>query len=230
MGFHAESGFVARGADLPRRDNVRDWIAWHFIHRDNLVQLRDTGHLLPSALVTPQRSVADRAVKERRVFSVQPDAEYPPSTVREHVPFYLAAKSPMLFKVTSPGPEEYRAPQRELVFLGCAVGDVMDAGFTWCFSNANASSPLAEFSRDPEHIGDFVDFDLLCRRVWRRTSDDAFRPSRRAAEFLVLGSVPLALISLVVTRHEENLAHARVILGDGIPTRRYSATDALFYS
>jgi hypothetical protein len=230
MGYIPASGFVTRGPVGPRRDNVRDWLVWHFTHRGNLPAICRVGHLLPSALVQPYRSVANESVKDRRTYEVDPDDAYPKSTVRDHVPFYIAAKSPMLYAVTSPGNQPYKAKASDLVFMGCAVGDVMDAGLTWCFSNGNASSGYTSFSREIDRIGTFVDFDLLCQKMWKNTPDDAMRQGRRAAEFLVLHGVPLELVSVVVTRHQRDLDEVRGLFPARSPARWYGATDAIFFT
>jgi hypothetical protein len=78
-------------------------------------------------VVQPLRSVANDDVKDRRAYAVAPDATYPRCTVRDHVPFYVAAKSPMLFAVISPGPGKYKTKSSELVFLGSVVGDIIEA-------------------------------------------------------------------------------------------------------
>ncbi|WP_433797867.1 DUF4433 domain-containing protein [Actinoplanes sp. CA-252034] len=221
---------MARGRDKPRRDNVRDWIVWHFTHISNIPNICQQERLLPSSAIQPSRSVANKEVKERRTFAVAPDESYPKSTVREHVPFYIAAKSPMLFVVTSSGSDAFKAPSSELVFFGVVVADLVDAGLTWCFSNGNAASSYTSFNRDLDQIGNFVDFDLLCATMWGKTTDDGSRPSRRAAECLVLNEVPLSLISLVATRTAHTLEKIRENFRDDAPRRIFKATDVLFYN
>lgn len=71
----------------------------------------------------------------------------------------------MLFAVTSPGSQPYKAESADLVFMGVVLGDLIDADLTWCISNGNASSGYTQFSRDLGQLGEFVDFDLLCQRM-----------------------------------------------------------------
>ncbi len=224
-----DSGFVARNGG-PRRDSPSDWVVWHFTHRDNLELICGGGFLLPSSVIEPRRSVANERVKGRRTYSVVPDNEYPTSIVHDHVPFYMTAKSPMLYVVTSPGSAPFKAPSTELVFLGAVLGDLIDAGLTWCISNGNASSRYTEYTRDLDAIGDFVDFELLCARIWRDTPDDPYRQGRRAAECLVLGPVPIELISVVVTRDQPGLNYASEQF-DGLPgIRQYHVMPEIFYN
>ena len=221
---------MARGGQGPRRDSPRDWVAWHFTHRDNLEAICGAGRLLPSASVKPVRNVANPSVKERRTWAVEPDPDYPRSTVHEHVPFYLAAKSPMLFVVTRSGEETYRAESSDLVFLGVALGDVIDSGATWCVSDGNAASAYTQFSREFDTLGNFVDFDLLCQKIWKNTADDGNRQGRRAAELLVAKEVPLELVSVVLTRNETELGYARERFGAVSGQRQYFAMTAVFYN
>ncbi|MDP9796767.1 hypothetical protein J2S43_005279 [Catenuloplanes nepalensis] len=135
-----DSGFMARGQARPRRDNVRDWLVWHFTHVENVPSIAEAGILLPTAKVRPPRSVANDEVKGRRIFTVAPDPSYPAATVSDHVPSYVAAKSPMLYAVTTPGPGNFKARSADLVFFSVVIGDLIDAGLTWCVSNGNAAS------------------------------------------------------------------------------------------
>jgi hypothetical protein len=174
--------------------------------------------------------VANDDVKDRRTYWVRPDDDYPASTVRDHVPFYIAAKSPMLYAVTSPGPQAYKAKSPDLVFMGAVLGDLIDSAMTWCISNANASAWYTAFSRRLDQIGDFVDFDLLCQQMWNNTIDDPHRQGRRAAECLVLGRVPLHLVSVIVTRDDAGLERARQHLETVGGMRQYHAMRDIFYN
>lgn len=226
--FIPASGFVARNG-RPARERPDDWIVWHFTHRDNLADICRAGSLLPASSVNPARSVANDVVKGRRTYAVTPDGTYPPCTVHDHVPFYIAAKSPMLFAVTSPGTAAYKAHSSDLVFLGAALGELHRAGLTWCVSNGNAASGYTAFSREMGSLGDFIDFDLMCEQDWRNTADDPFRKGRRAAECLVLGSVPLELVSVVVTKDAAGLRYAQRLLEPVGGARHYCIKPEIFF-
>lgn len=95
----------------------------------------------------------------------------------DHVPFYIAARSPMLYVVCK-GHSGYSGGAGPLVHLGVALGDIIDADLTWCASDGNAAASYTKFSRQVDTLGTFVDFDLLCQRQWHNTDDD---PTARAA-------------------------------------------------
>jgi len=227
--YFPDGGFVARGADGPQRNAPRDWAVWHFTHIDNLPAIVGAGRLMPSASVAPARDVANSDVKARRAQRiVTPDAAYPPSVVNDHVPFYIAAKSPMLY-VMSRGHDGYQGGCEPLIFLGVFLGDIIDAGLTWCVSDSNAAAQYAAFSRQVDTLGSFVDFDLLRQRDWYNTNDDMDRKSRRAAETLVLQSVPLELVSLVVAKSNPMLLAAQDLLRNVGGVRQYLVRDQMYY-
>ncbi|GGP70169.1 type II toxin-antitoxin system toxin DNA ADP-ribosyl transferase DarT [Saccharothrix coeruleofusca] len=230
MAHYRTSGFAAIGSALPQRDRPRDWLVWHFTHIDNLPSIARAGCLRCQNHQEPPVSVALNKVKERRAFTtVAPDSEYPPGkSVADHVPFYIAAKSPMLFVVTR-GHHDYSGGDGELVFLGLTIGHIADSGVTWCASDSNAARNFVEFSREVSSLGRFVDFDLLCRRQWNNTPEDPDRSSRRAAEVLVLDRLPLTMISHVVAKEQAVLDKARSILDATGGTRRYLVMPDFYY-
>lgn len=224
-----DSGFTA-GSGAPNRDDAPDWYVWHFTHRDNLASIVAAGGLLAPSAVTPTKNVADRQVKARRdLVAVSPDANYPPGKyVRDHVPWYIAAKSPMLFAVCR-GHRDYSGGADPLIFLGMGLRDLIASGRIWCASNMNAASFDVEFSRDVRGLGSFVDFDLLCAKMWNRTGDDPQRPTRRAAEVLVLDFVPLELVGAVVARTVPALNAARSALRNVGGARDYWHLPQFYY-
>lgn len=223
-----DGGFVAHDGG-PRRDAPREWMVWHFTRIDYLPEIVDDGKLVCDDAVSPRLgSVASREVKERRRASVVTALDYPPSrTVSSHVPWYIAAKSPMLYFVSK---NFVPAVVDGLVFLGMRLGDLADSGLEWVASDSNAAAALAEFSTDMDSLGEFVDFDLLSTRMWKNTADDPDRMTRRAAEVLVHGSVPLELVSVVIARNESTLESAQTIFEDaGFAHIRFRQSDVFSY-
>lgn len=226
--YKRESGFVARN-DGPDRQRPRDWIVWHFTHVDNLPSIVSTGRLLPDSAVTPLTDVAYDEVKERRRHKVvDPDTDYPASMVSDHVPFYIAARSPMLF-VVQRGHAGYSGGVAPLVHLGVFLGDIIDADLTWCASDGNAGAGFTKFTREINELGTFVDFDLLCQYRWNNTDEDTNRQSRRAAEILVHGHVPVELISWVCCCNEKTMTQAEDLLNSVGVVRNYVVKPEMFY-
>jgi hypothetical protein len=226
--YFGSSGMTARDTN-PAPGDPRAWVVWHFTHIDNLPRIIAQGGLLASNRVDPTTNVASSEVKDRRTTAVvRPDTSYPPSVVSDHVPFYIAPKSPMLY-VVHRGHPEYLGGCEPLIFLGCLVGDIFDSGLIWCISDGNAAATFTRFSRDEATLGKFVDFPLLCQRDWYNTSQDSDRKRRRAAEMLVRGQVPLGLISVVVARNDTMLARARGLLESVGGKRDYVRMPKIYY-
>jgi len=212
------------------KDVPRDWLVWHFTHESNLSSMVSLGCLCSPALKVPATNVANQEVKARRdSIPVYPDPGYPPNkVVSDHVPFYIAAKSPMLYAVTK-GHMDYHGGADPLVFLGASIGAIVDSGLTWCVSDANAATNYVRFTRDLNGLGDFVDFHLLCQRMWSKTPDDQYRPGRRAAEVLVLDRVPLELITNVIAKTQVTLGRVRAALGSVGGSRHYQVEPTFYY-
>lgn len=203
-------------------------MAWHFTHRDNLPSIISTGVLAPSSSVTPTTDIADVGIKDRRrTVSVRTPDDYPVSVVADHVPWYWTALSPMLYRVKRTASDWGGRPE-DLVFFGLNLGDAIDDGLVWCCSDRNASTRLAEFSRDAANLGDFVDFDLLTQKMWNNINEDPDRASRRAAELLVLGEVPLSMIHVACVASEEVASEVRALLVGLAPAQGIRVVPKLF--
>jgi hypothetical protein len=204
-------------------------MVWHFTRIDYLAEIVGDGQLVCDEQVSTRvGSVASADVKARRRMMIVNAPDYPPGrTVSSHVPWYIAAKSPMLYVVTRNQPRDV---VDGLVFLGMRLGDLEASGLEWAASDSNAATALAEFSTDLDTLGEFVDFDLLSAQMWSNTHDDPDRMSRRAAEILVHGQVPLDLVSVVVAKNEQTLDTARQTFEDsGYDDIKYKRSSAFTY-
>lgn len=226
--YQQHGGFVAHGGG-PRPDAPHDWIVWHFTPLPNLSRIVSHGKLVcDDSAPKTSGSVANGDVKALRRNRMVDAPGYPPGrSVSSHVPWYIAAKSPMLYYVTRNQPRDV---VDGLVFLGMRLDSLVKSGVEWVASNGNAAAQVTEFSADLANLGTFVDFDLLIARDWANTFEDPHRKSRRAAEILVHECVPLELVSLVVARNEATLEAARELLsGAGQNQVKFLHTDKLSY-
>jgi hypothetical protein len=133
-----------------------------------------------------------------------------------------------LYAVTR-GHTDYDGGTESLIFLGLPVGRIVDSGFVWCVSDANAATDFVEFTREVDQIGEFVDFDLLCQKWWNKTPDDQHRPSRRAAELLVLDRLPISMVTHVAAKTQAKLAEATTILTSLDGQRQYRVEPGFYY-
>lgn len=212
MNFHPDGGFVAVGG-APSTRNAADWLVWHFTRLEYLTEIVADGGLTCDDDVTVRAdSVADPGIKaERRNRIIAADGYPLGRAVSAHVPWYIAAKSPMLYRVSKTFPSSVLD---NLVFLGMRLGDIVDTDLEWVASNANAASALTRFSTDLDSLGSFVDFDLLKAQYWNNIPEDLARASRRAAEILVYKRVPLDVMSVVAARNGSTLERARDTLSE----------------
>lgn len=228
---YADGGFVGAYGP-PTVDNPSDWIVWHFTHVDNLRGIVQAGGLLADSAVTSFLNVASSEIKTlRRSRPVVPvDGPYPSGLmVSNHVPWYVAAKSPMLFCVCRGYNVDYNGGAAPLIFFGVKIGDLAQSGAIWCFSDRNASVSFATFSVALERMGEIVDFELLKQKSWANTSDDQDRKARRAAEVLVADHVPLELVSVVLAFDAEHLELARAAMNDVRGSREYVVRPEFYY-
>lgn len=179
---------------------------FHFTHLDNLPAILAQGALLSDTSVRERGLLANEAgdpeIKERRRHQV---VTCPPGgVVADYVPFYFAARSPMMFKLWVGGVPSFTGDHRDLVYLVSHVDRVVAARAPSVISDRNAAKYLADFTNDVSALGDltsevpesaFIDWRLMKARVWRNTPDDGERMERRMAEFLVRGEVPLGLLT-----------------------------------
>jgi ssDNA thymidine ADP-ribosyltransferase, DarT len=134
----------------------------------------------------------------------------------------------MLFAVTR-GHKDYNGGTESLIFLGLPVGRIVDSGLVWCVSDANAATDFVKFTREVEQIGDFVDFDLLCQKWYGKTSDDQHRPSRRAAELLVLNRIPVSMVTHVAAKTQARLDEAIAMMAFLDGQRQYRVEPGFYY-
>lgn len=185
----------------PLRNAPGDWIVWHFTPVANLPDIAAAGELHADYRVGPHENIANVDIKLRRLVMPVEATNYPPGRmVGEHVPWYIAGKSPMLYVLKEHAPD--------IVFFGMQIGDALAHGVEWCVSDGNAAARVTQFSSDLATVGDFVDFDLLGQKDWFNTNQDSDRKRRRAAEFLAYDRVPLSAMSLVVASNKETLKAA----------------------
>lgn len=232
MRFHRESCFAAIGSRPPQIDAASEWLAWHFTTWANLERIVADGCLKPDSEATPAQGVGDKGIKADRLrMSVTPldRADYPQGVcVGDHVPFYFTPRSPMLYRVLKRR-AQYQGDHTGLVMLGISLRSVLEQRLTWCVSDRNAASPLVRFMCDVQGLGTFIDFDLMKQFMYERTQDDTDRPTRRAAELLVLGRVPLALITHVVVTTRDGLITARQMLHTVGCSRQYEVQPSFLY-
>lgn len=180
-------------------------LLFHFTHIDNLPAILEEGALLSDSIVEARGSLSTEAgnpaIKQRRREREVSCA--PGGCVCDYVPFYFAARSPMMYVLWKGTVPSFAGDHRDLVYLVTDVDRIVQADLPFVISDRNAAKDYVEFSNDIAVLGDlttpapqsaFVDWPLMKEAMWSNTPDDPERMERRMAEFLVHGHVPLDLL------------------------------------
>ena len=192
-------------------------LLFQFTHVDNLPAILEAGALLSDTVVEEHGLLAteagDPAIKYRR--RGQPVTCFPGGCVGDYVPFYFAARSPMMYVLWRGSVPSFTGDHRDLVYFVGEVDRLVDAGVAFAISDRNAAKAYAAFSDDVSVLGDlaapvpqstFIDWPLMKETMWKDTPDDPERMERRMAEFLVHGQVPLELLTGVAVRSDDRRA------------------------
>ena len=198
---------------IPPRER---WIL-HFTHLDNLPAIVARGALVCD--VTARRGlnreeVGDAEIKDIRRRRAVPAG--PGGTVGGYVPFYLAPRSPMMYRIACDHrdgtPGRYPGGDRPLLYLASTLGAVIDAGLTWVGTDGNAATATTVFTTDLDRFDEMVDWPLMTATRWNNTEADPDRQRRRMAEVLVHAAVPLSVIHQVAAYSDREAARARAAL------------------
>jgi hypothetical protein len=189
-------------------------LLFHFTHLDNLRQIALDG-LCCDLLAQAGRlrtEVGNLDIKEARRKRAVPLA--PGGMVADYVPFYLAARSPMLYVIWRGQVPTYQQGQEDLVYLVSSVDRIRAAGLPAVFTDRNASLGYASFHSDLAQIDEIIDWELMEARIWRDGPEGWDRKERRMAELLVHQIVPCGAIIGVGVIDAGRKALAELILKD----------------
>ncbi|EFP57978.1 DUF4433 domain-containing protein [Dermacoccus sp. Ellin185] len=193
----------------------------HFTRVEHLGTIVQQGllsdHAVGSAL---QHEIGNRNIKAQRTRRVVPIP--PGGVVADYVPFYFAARSPMMYSIAMGNVPGYAEGTARIVYLVSDVGRVLTDGMRVVISDRNAALHVAAFRPPTVELfaGDFIDWDLMRARYWGQYDDGSTRADgreRRMAECLVHQKVSWGCITHVVAKSEAVAREARLLLGDRLP-------------
>lgn len=202
---------------------------FHFTHIDNLPSIIAANALSCDARISRSGALGVEAgnpqIKERRRSRAVACAPW--GTVADYVPFYYAARSPMMFTIAKGNVPTFTGDHHDLVYFTSHVTTIIEAGLPWVASDRNAAVAVADFTNDPavfdclahpDPAAGFVDWPLMNRTYWNSVPNDPDRMERRMAEFLVHDRVPLSVITSLAV-HSPRQA--------GIVERLFTSVDGL---
>ena len=185
-------------------------LLYHFTHISNLESIAEEGLFSDTQIQARQRapkevSLAD--VKQRRRHRAVP--LQPGGCVADYVPFYFAARSPMLFTISKGGVSTYSEGQDEIVYLVTSIDKVTEEHLRFVFTDRNAALQTARYGDDLRDLDNYVDWELMEARMWNNTDKEPDRRERRMAEFLVHDHVPWSAFIGVATYNDKRCQQAR---------------------
>ena len=136
----------------------------------------------------------------------------PGGVVADYVPFYFAARSPMLYVIWRGQVPTYQAGQEDVVYLLTTIERVKESGIPSVFTDRNATLGYAEFNNDLAQIDSVIDWDLMEAMVWKDQPGDWDRKERRMAELLVHQRLPWEHIVGIGVLDDVRRAKVEVIL------------------
>ena len=203
----------------------RRGLLFHFTHISNLASIAVEGLYSDAQVEASRRApteVGNVDVKQRRRNLAVPLA--PGGCVADYVPFYFAARSPMLYIISKGDVPTYSGGQDEIVYLVTSTEKVAVAQerLRFVFTDRNAALGFARYGDDLQVLDDYLDWELMEGLMWNDTNEEPDRQERRMAEFLVHGHVPWSAFIGVATRDDEKCRQAERALssvGREIPVR-----------
>ena len=193
----------------------RRGLLFHFTHINNLTSIATLGlasdnHVQADGRLTTE--VGQPGIKAPR--RERPVPCGPGGVVADYVPFYFAARSPMLGSIHSGRVPTYQGGQADIVYLVSDIDRMVELGLPFVFTDRNAIKDYAAFNNDLDQIDHLIDWPLMEQRMWHNTTAEPDRMERRMAEFLVHHHVPWEALLGVVTYDEGRSEQAVHLLGN----------------
>lgn len=186
---------------------------FHFTHMDNLRSIAELGLVADVEMAASEEGfveVANQDIKARR--RDREVSASPHGRVSEYVPFYFAARSPMLYAIHMGNVRTFAGAAEELVYLVTDIAAIESADLPFVFSDRNAALRLADYSNDLSQLDSYVDWQTMEGRWFTNTESEPDRTERRMAEFLVHRHVPWSAMIEVGTMTESRTAEASAII------------------
>lgn len=197
-------------------------LLFHFTHMANLESIVRDGLSCDSVARNGQLQVevGNHDIKLRRRSRAVPIE--PGGVVSDYVPFYFAARSPMLYVIWRGQVPTYQAGQEDVVYLVTSIEEVTESGAQYVFTDRNATLGYARFESDPALVDTVVDWDLMEATMWNDQPGDWDRKERRMAEFLVHQHLPWEHVVGIGVIDDARRAKVEAVLasvGQGTPVR-----------
>ncbi len=178
---------------------------FHFTNIKNLPGIIGAERLLCNNQVaeagTRYTDVASREIQLRRARTEVTCG--PGGVLPNYVPFFFAARSPMLFRIYK-DVDIYPEGQEPLVYLVSNIETARDERLPFVFTDGH---PIMRYTRFYDRLEDLdkLDWEVMSGRMWNDDDDHPDRQRKREAEFLVHRSLPWELVAGIAVINEEML-------------------------
>lgn len=188
--------------DLSRSLNPRKALIFRIMHRDNLPWLLEHGLYCRSAEEQDPNfvTIGKQELIDKRMTRLVP---MPPSGVlSDYIPFYFTPASMMLYNIVT-GHGVARQDREDIVVLVSALPHLEQIGIRFLFTDRHAYLANAEFSDRLEDLADFVPWDLLQAKDFKRDLENPDKTDRYQAEALVHHHLPASALLGIGTYTDE---------------------------
>ncbi len=192
----------------------RRGLLFHFTHIDNLASVMSSGLICDSAVVSSKTryvEVGNRNIKDRRRNRRVPLSPY--GVVADYVPFYFAARSPMLYSIYRDNVPTYHGGQHEVIYLVSRIDIVVRQGLNFAFTDRNAALNAAQWSCNLAELDTMIDWRLMESPMWYHEQDEVEdRREKRMAEFLIYRRVPWTAMLGIAVKSDVQYRQTREVL------------------
>ena len=123
---------------------------------------------------------------------------YPHGTLADYVPFYFTTITPMLLNIKRGQRGVPKRRNEEIVILFSSLHKIKENNLNFIFTDRQAFRDSARFSSNISDLNDYVPWEALRTRSFRREqNEDGFQ--RYQAEALVYDTIPLKAFRAFVT-------------------------------
>lgn len=187
---------------------------YHITDISNLPSILQTGGLLSDhrlALANNGQSgqgytqIGYGHIKHRRMHEILVDCAPQQPPVGAFVPFYYCPRSVMLFTINNGRTGRPQGCQSSILHLVTSVDTLIRLGQVWAISDGNAGTYHTSFFNDVAALDD-LDWNAINATYW------SGKTHQKAAEFLVLNSVPWTAIEMIGCHNEQTALQARQIV------------------
>lgn len=179
--------------DLWRSLNPQKALIFRITHRDNLPWLLANGLYCRSAEEQDPGfvTIGKQELIDKRMTRMVP---MPPSGfLSDYIPFYFTPASMMLYNIVT-GHGVPRQDREDIIVLVSSLPHLKQLGISFLFTDRHAYLANAEFSDRLEDLADFVPWDLLQAKDFKRDLENPDKTDRYQAETLVHHHLPASAL------------------------------------